>query len=261
MATTFSFSEEDVEIDEGLGYPKAYANLCRNPHLFNAYNQGPPFAYTPYILHSQEASRASELDQFFPVIDADRKPSANPRNYVSLLWKQLNHLGNAGFDPAKFRVDMYGNVLFFNADPGSPLAWEIDHWFPCSRGGKTVPSNLKLVQWQVCKRKQNNLEFLIPWWDLQLGVSVNQFLSIFASTNSDFRNRAFQWLFSEGENEELNDSQAVESLIFPPHFIVSEQQVGLAPAAIVLLRRDIDASALQSLDLNQPLRSNSPMTG
>lgn len=54
MATTFSISEEDMEIDEGLGYPKAYAKLCRNPHLFNAYNQGPPFAYSPYILHSQE---------------------------------------------------------------------------------------------------------------------------------------------------------------------------------------------------------------
>eukprot|EP00268_Persea_americana_P062738 TRINITY_DN8065_c0_g1_i2.p1 TRINITY_DN8065_c0_g1~~TRINITY_DN8065_c0_g1_i2.p1 ORF type:complete len:792 (-),score=207.64 TRINITY_DN8065_c0_g1_i2:324-2582(-) len=249
-----------MEIDEGLGYPKAYAKLCRNPHLFNAYNQGPPFSYSPYILHSQEASRASELNQFFPVIDVDRKPSANPSNYVSLLWKQLNHLGNAGFDPAKFRVDMYGNVLFFHADSGSPLAWEIDHWFPCSRGGKTVPSNLRLLQWQVCKRKQNNLEFLIPWWDLQLGVSVNQFLSIFASANSDFRNRAFRWLFSEGENEELNDSQAVESHIFPPHFIESEQKVGLAPAAIVLLQRDIDASALQSLDLNRPLRTNSPMT-
>ncbi|RWR73243.1 titin [Cinnamomum micranthum f. kanehirae] len=260
MAATFSFSEEDMEIDEGLGYPKAYAKLCRNPHLFNAYNQGPPFAYSPYILHSQKASRASELNQFFPVIDGDRKPSANPSSYVNLLWKQLNHLGNAGFDPAKFRVDMYGNVLFFHADSGSPLAWEIDHWFPCSRGGKTVPSNLKLLQWQVCKRKQNNLEFLIPWWDLQLGVSVNQFLSIIASANSDFRNRAFRWLFSEGENEELNDSQAVESHIFPPHFIESEQKVGLAPAAIVLLQRDIDASTLQSLDLNRPLRSNSPMT-
>jgi hypothetical protein len=54
-------------------------------------------------------------------------------------------------------------------------------------GGKTVPSNLRIVQWQVCRKKQNKLEFLMPWWDLQLGVSVNQFLSIFASKNSDFR--------------------------------------------------------------------------
>jgi len=51
-----------------------------------------------------------------------------------------------------------------------------------------VPSNLRIVQWQVCRKKQNKLEFLMTWWDLQLGVSVNQFLSIFASKNSDFRN-------------------------------------------------------------------------
>lgn len=50
-----------------------------------------------------------------------------------------------------------------------------------------MPSNLRIVQWQVCRKKQNKLEFLMPWWDLQLGVSVNQFLSIFASKNSDFR--------------------------------------------------------------------------
>lgn len=54
-------------------------------------------------------------------------------------------------------------------------------------GGKTVPSNQRIMQWQVCRKKQNKLEFLMPWWDLQLGVSVNQFLSIFASKNSDFR--------------------------------------------------------------------------
>jgi hypothetical protein len=57
----------------------------------------------------------------------------------------------------------------------------------CAGGGKTVPSNLQIVQWQVCRKKQNKPEFLVPWWDLQLGVSVNQFLSIVASKNADFR--------------------------------------------------------------------------
>lgn len=50
-----------------------------------------------------------------------------------------------------------------------------------------MPSNLRILQWQVCKRKHNKPEFVVPWWDLQLGISVNQFLSIFASSNSDFR--------------------------------------------------------------------------
>lgn len=54
-------------------------------------------------------------------------------------------------------------------------------------GGLTVPRNLRILQWQVCKKKHYQLEFLIPWWDLQLGISANQFLSIFASSNSDFR--------------------------------------------------------------------------
>lgn len=57
-------------------------------------------------------------------------------------------------------------------------------------GGLTVPSNLRILQWQACKKKHSKLEFLIPWWDIQLGISVNQFLSIFASSNSDFR-----WVF------------------------------------------------------------------
>nr|AAT58844.1 hypothetical protein [Oryza sativa Japonica Group] len=56
--------------------------------------------------------------------------AANPRGFVNLLCKQLDHLGNARFDPALFRVDAYGNVLYLHADTASPLAWDIDHWFP-----------------------------------------------------------------------------------------------------------------------------------
>ena len=56
-------------------------------------------------------------------------------------------------------------------------------------GGLTVPSNLRIVQWQARKNKKDKLEFLVPWWDLQVGISVNQFLSIFAASSSDFRYR------------------------------------------------------------------------
>eukprot|EP00268_Persea_americana_P062742 TRINITY_DN8065_c0_g3_i2.p1 TRINITY_DN8065_c0_g3~~TRINITY_DN8065_c0_g3_i2.p1 ORF type:complete len:775 (-),score=197.75 TRINITY_DN8065_c0_g3_i2:269-2593(-) len=258
MATRSSFTEEEISINEGLGYPKAYAKLCRNPHLFNPYYCGPPSTFIPYSLQKQQALRAKELDHMFPIVDPDIKPSANLRNYASILWKQLDHLGNAGFDPAKFRVDPYGNVLYIHADSGSPLSWDICHWFPCSRGGMTVPGNLRVLQWQVCRKMQNKLEFLVPWWDLQLGVSVNQFLSVFASKNSDFRSRAFSFLFIDGETEELNASQSVDSHRFPQHFIEAKRQAGLAPAAIVSLHSDFDTSTLKSLDLNRPLRSNSP---
>ncbi|XP_076959060.1 uncharacterized protein LOC143635030, partial [Bidens hawaiensis] len=168
---------------------------------------------------------------------------------------------NAGFDPETFRVDPYGNVLYIHADVASPLAWDVDHWFPCSRGGLTVSSNLRLLQWQVCKKKHNKLEFLVPWWDLQVGISVNQFLSIFASSNSDFRQRGFYLLFSNGECEELNDSQTVDSHCFPQPFNESKKKSGLAPAAIVLSRKESNDTllALQSVDINRRHTTNSPI--
>ncbi|KAA8540448.1 hypothetical protein F0562_024633 [Nyssa sinensis] len=260
MASHLMFTREEMAIDEGLGYSKAYAKLCRD-RSFSPYSHGPPFTFTPYALQQHEDSRARDLDEMFPIIDPKAKPTAKPKIFVSLLWKQLNHLGNAGFDPAILRVDPYGNVLYYHADSASPLAWDIDHWFPCSRGGLTVPSNLRILQWKVCKKKHNKLEFLIPWWDLQVGISINQFLSIFASSNSDFRHRAFSLLFTEGESEELNASQTVESHTFPQHFIESKEKLGLAPAAVVASQGEPcdGSSALKSLDINRRPRSNSLM--
>ncbi|KAL4195299.1 hypothetical protein AMTRI_Chr05g63950 [Amborella trichopoda] len=250
------FSDEEMMVDEGLGYPRAYGKLCKYPHLVNPYSQGPPSTYIPYILHPQDVLRARELNQMFPVVETEGKAAVNAKRYADLLWKRLDHLGNAGFDPTKFRVDPYGNVLFYHADPASPLAWEIDHWFPISRGGKTVTSNLRLLQWQVCQKKNNKLEFLMPWWDLQLGISVDQFLSVFASRNSDFRQRAFYLLFSDGENEQYDVSEIIQCHSFPQHFKEKKRQVGLAPAAIVHSGRDPNFSVLKSLDVNRTPRPN-----
>ncbi|XP_010033909.2 myosin heavy chain, muscle [Eucalyptus grandis] len=237
MAAEYCFSEAEMEVDESLGYPVAYAKLCRDRGA-GPYAHGPPFAFTPYALPLDAAAIVEDLELMFPIINPKAKPTAKPKIFISLLWKQLNHLGNAGFDPAVIRVDPYGNVLYYHADSASPLAWDIDHWFPCSRGGLTVPSNLRILQWQACKKKHNKLELLVPWWDFQLGVSVNQFLSVFASSNSDFRHRAFSFLFLEGENEEINASQTVESHSFPQHFFESKERAGLAPAAIVVSRKE-----------------------
>ncbi|XP_057807331.1 uncharacterized protein LOC131022005 [Salvia miltiorrhiza] len=258
MANDFVFTEEEMGVDGGLGYPKAFAKLCRD-RSFGPFSHGPPYTFTPYALVHQEDARAEELDEMFPLTDPKAKPTTKPKIFLNLLWKQLNHLGNAGFDPEMIRVDPYGNVVYFHADAASPLAWDIDHWFPCSRGGLTVPSNLRILQWQVCRRKHNKLEFLIPWWDLQVGISINQFLSIFASSNSDFRRRAFSWLFYEGESEELNASQTVDSHIFPQHFLESEGRLGLAPAAVVQTRRESFDAPLKSLDHNRRPRSNTPI--
>ncbi|GLU22146.1 hypothetical protein SLE2022_382420 [Rubroshorea leprosula] len=259
MAADYAFTHDDLAIDECLGHPRAYAKICRDRSA-GPYTLGPPFTYTPYAFQQNESLRAKELEQLFPIIDPKAKPTAKPKIFASLLWKQLNHLGNAGFDPTVIRVDPYGNVLYYHADISSPLSWDIDHWFPSSRGGLTVPSNLRILQWQVCRRKHKKLEFQVPWWDLQLGISVNQFLSIFASSNSDFRHRAFSFLFADGENEEINPSQTVESHSFPRHFVESKQQLGLAPAAIVVTRREPfdSSSALKSLDYNRQMRPHSP---
>ncbi|CAH8337543.1 unnamed protein product [Eruca vesicaria subsp. sativa] len=252
MLGEYDITEEDMVIDEAQGYPIAYAKICRDFNTF-PYKNGPPFTFTPYILQQNESSRSREVEQMFPVIDPKARPTTKPKIFLSLLWKQLNHLGNAGFDPAVIRIDPYGNVLYFHADSASPLAWGFDHWFPCSRGGLTVPSNLRIVQWQARKNKKDKLEFLVPWWDLQVGISVNQFMCIFAASSSDFKKRAFSFLFKEGESEELNGSQTIDSHRFPQHFVEAKDKFGLASAAVVVSRREpYDPSlVLRSLDPNR----------
>ncbi|EPS61478.1 hypothetical protein M569_13319, partial [Genlisea aurea] len=255
------FTAEELAVDERLGYPEAYAKLCRNRAALGPFCHGPPITFIPYELAQQEDWRGKELDDLFPETDPKSKHTAKPKIFLNLLWKQLNHLGKAGFDPDIIRVDPFGNVVHYHADEGSPLAWEIDHWFPCSRGGLTVPGNLRILQRQVCRRKKNKLEFLIPWWDFQMGISINQFLSIFASSNSDFRRRGFSWLFSDGEYQELHASQTVDCHIFPQHFLEAERKQGMASAALVVCKREPFEAPLKALDFNRRPRSTTPIVG
>jgi hypothetical protein len=248
--------DEEMEIDHELGYPRGYVKLCyAQSHMIQMpYSKGPPHTFLPYTLHPQDMDNLKELNRLFPVTSPGDSNPPSTKSYIDVLWKQLDHLGNAGFDPAQFRVDPYGNVLYFHADPASPLAWEVDHWFPCSRGGGTVLSNLRLVQWQAKEMKQDKLEFLVPWWDLQLGVSVNQFLSIFASRNADFRQRAFASMFFSGKSEQLNKFTVVDCHSWPQHFLEKKKQVGLAPAAIVRVQKEVD-NTLKPLNMNRLLEA------
>ena len=76
------------------------------------------------------------------------------------------------------------------------------------------------------------------------------------------RHRAFSFLFCEGENQELNASQIVDSHSFPQHFFGLKEEAGLAPAAIVESRREpCDALALRQLDYNRKARPMSPAIG
>ncbi|KAH7414599.1 hypothetical protein KP509_14G001300 [Ceratopteris richardii] len=236
-------TDDEKVVDPQLGYPRGYANLCRQAHiqmqgLITPFTEGPPQRFLPYVPLDEELANARKFDALFPTTeDAERDPS-DPKQYEGILWEQLDHLGNAGFDPSKFRVDAYGNVLYFHADPGSPLAWEIDHWFPHSRGGKTVPSNLRIVQWQVRHSKSSRLEFLVPWWDLQLGVSVSQFLCVFSSNNLDFRHRAFALFFMNGEKEQIADENvSAECHAWSQSSRECMVNVGLAAASIVRIQK------------------------
>jgi hypothetical protein len=157
-------------VDPQLGYPLGYAKLCSQQAAAHGhgqqqqeeggdsvvtvfttpYSRGPPQRFLPYSPVTQNSSVSlKDWDNLFPVVsEADSRHHAPPkstttttREYVHELWQQLDHLGNAGFDPDKFRVDFYGNVLYWNADPSSPLAWEVDHWFPHARMSQQNPNS------------------------------------------------------------------------------------------------------------------------
>lgn len=53
MAFDYSFTADEMAIDDGLGYPKAYAKLCRD-RSSGPYSHGPPFTFMPYCLQQQE---------------------------------------------------------------------------------------------------------------------------------------------------------------------------------------------------------------
>ena len=84
-----------------------------------------------------------------------------------------------------FRVDMFGNVI---ADPESAAAksvcaFEVDHIFPWSRGGRTLRPNLAPVQWGANIRKSDKLlhgtELGGGGWDrLRCGLPVEGFLAL-----------------------------------------------------------------------------------
>ncbi|MCO5600727.1 hypothetical protein L7F22_054842 [Adiantum nelumboides] len=247
-------NDEERAVDPQLGFPRGYAKLCRHAHiqaqgLISPFTEGPPQRFHPYVAQDEEIAKLKEYDKLFPIMEEGNRDPTDSKKHIDSLWQQLDHLGNAGFDPAIFRVDIYGNVLYWNADQGSPLAWEVDHWFPRARGGKALPGNLRLVQWQACQRKGKRLEFLVPWWDLQIGVSVNQFLSVFTSKNASFRHRAFPFFFLSGENEQLNSCKVVQGHSWPRHFKERKNQVGLAAAALVQVQ-NVSSGALQSVDTN-----------
>ena len=56
MAEDYGFTPDEMAVNENLGYPKAYARLCRNKAL-GSYSHGPPFTYMPYALQEDEVRK------------------------------------------------------------------------------------------------------------------------------------------------------------------------------------------------------------
>jgi hypothetical protein len=54
-----AFTEEKA-VDDAMGYPKAYARLCRGGGAAAVglpYAHGPPHVFLPYVLHPHEVRR------------------------------------------------------------------------------------------------------------------------------------------------------------------------------------------------------------
>jgi hypothetical protein len=107
--------------------------------------------------------KLKEWDSLFPVIveEADTRDPPNARKHAEELWQQLDHLGLVDMispigrytaiysfvrhwdvsstRPILRQLTMDKNVVYWNADPSSPLAWEVDHWYPHSRTYQKTP--------------------------------------------------------------------------------------------------------------------------
>jgi hypothetical protein len=73
-----AFTEEEKAVDDALGYPKAYARLCRGVGgaVGLPYSHGPPHAFLPYVLQPHEVRVCAFSGRMIPHLTAAlRDPS------------------------------------------------------------------------------------------------------------------------------------------------------------------------------------------
>jgi hypothetical protein len=64
-----------------------------------------------------------------------------------------------GKDPALYRKDPYGNLMFKPSyGKGSELGWDVDHITPKSRGGSDATRNLQALNSAVNRSKGDTLQ-------------------------------------------------------------------------------------------------------
>ena len=57
--------------------------------------------------------------------------------------------------------------------------------------------------WTTNASKKDYLEFMVPWWELQIGVSVAQLIRLVSSGDSSIRSATLLTMFPEGVDESL----------------------------------------------------------
>ncbi|KAG4933498.1 hypothetical protein JHK87_047500 [Glycine soja] len=68
----------------------------------------------------------------------------------SVIINSLSYLKNAGFDPVVIRNDGYCNVLYYHADSASPVAWDVESQFPCSKDVGQAPAAIVESRREPC---------------------------------------------------------------------------------------------------------------
>ncbi|KAK9828740.1 hypothetical protein WJX72_001841 [[Myrmecia] bisecta] len=130
-----------------------------------------------------------------------------------LAWDALGQLeATALIPPAwqkRFRSDPYGNVVSIDAKGVSVCAFELDHIFPWSRGGLSVPANFMAVYYganrHVKRDKIANGLTDSEMGAMQCGLSVERFLHVLSRRDAVARTKVKQF------------DQLLETLLLTPY--------------------------------------------
>jgi 5-methylcytosine-specific restriction endonuclease McrA len=76
---------------------------------------------------------------------------------LSFIWAKARIV--AGYDQNVYRMDAYGSIIAWASygKRDSRHGWEVDHIVPLAKGGSSLITNLRPLQWQNNARKSDNL--------------------------------------------------------------------------------------------------------
>lgn len=84
-----------------------------------------------------------------------------------------------------FRVDDWGNVVSIDGNDGALCAFDVDHIFPWSRGGRSVRANFAALQWDANRRvKSDRLVGALDAAEMRCGLSAAQLAALLAHASA-----------------------------------------------------------------------------